>query len=62
MKILINLTFDYDEKATAEVKRASIENNLTIEEYVKGFCEEALLCDYSTIDGETVSYDYKIEE
>lgn len=62
MKIHINLIFDYNEKATAEVKKASIENNLPIEEYVKGFIEEGLLFDYSTIDGETISYDYKIEE
>lgn len=62
MKVNINLHFDYDEKATADVLRAIDKEKMPMDEYIKGFVEKALLEEYYTIEGETITYDYEIFE
>lgn len=60
MKVEITLLFHYDEQATKVVEQAQKENQMTMEEYIEGFIREALLADYQTIEGEKITYNYKI--
>lgn len=62
MKIFINLVFDYDEQASQEVMQAIDDSKVPMDEYIDGFIQECFLDEYQTVDGENISYTWKVEE
>jgi len=62
MRVNINLHFNYDEKATAEMLNAVDKYKMPMDEYIKRFVEKTLLEEYYTFEGETITYDYEIFE